>query len=167
MSRCNTLNGQPLYPTIQTLYMTICLPLNWFSVTPATRYLSLTWSSPANMGNTLAKIPYIIWDLKEKVTLIQLQIQMIQILLITSLFCVNRRKLSLKSIIWDWVIFPYFFEDQVKGMRKEGTWDKIWIIESMKIIDITYQLSNYPTNYLTGTHPKTRIIRISTIQFDQ
>ena len=136
MSRYNTLNGQPLYPTIQTIYMTIYLPLSWFSVTPATRYLSLTWSSPANMGNTLAKIPYIIWDLKEKVTLIQLQIQMIQILLITSLFCVNRRKLSLKSIIWDWVIFPYFIEDQVKGMRKEGTWDKWYPLSSYSLLFI-------------------------------
>ena len=50
MGRYNILNGQLLYPTIQTLYMTICLPLNWFSVTPATRYLSLTWRQPCEYG---------------------------------------------------------------------------------------------------------------------
>ena len=27
-------------------------------------------------------------------------------------------------------------------------------------MDIIYQLPNYPTNYLTGTHPKTQIIHI-------
>ena len=70
MSRYNILNGQPLYPTIQTLYMTICLPLNWFSVTPATRYLSLTWRQPCEYGKHSSQNPIqltSVWDLNEKV----------------------------------------------------------------------------------------------------
>ena len=50
MGRYNTLNGQLLYSTIQTIYMTICLPLSWFSVIPATRYFPLTWRQPCKYG---------------------------------------------------------------------------------------------------------------------